>query len=306
MDKITIPKADVGYNITLTATDSAGTAKDCSTYTTYKLQVWKPGLDPDTAANLTINSAFSWTSAAGGTGYYTIRTGDFATAGTYHARLYLAKTGVEEKLSTFAIVVPDTTLYCTVDEVKRAFNITVDTEDDEIQRMCANAKAFIDDVCHRTFATSTAATRYFDGGDQVLFPDDILTITTLKVDADCDGTYEDSYTEGTDYVLEPYNTTPKTTIKISSRATRNYSNFGGKGNKKIVQIVGDFGYQATVPAKVRECALMKACDSYKLQQSGYTGIIGSNEFGEARLGNYIDQKVRRMLNEGNLVKREFC
>jgi len=118
MDKITIPKADVGYNITLTATDSAGVAKDCSTYTTYKLQVWKPGLDPDVAANLTIDSAFSWTSAAGGTGYYTIATGNFATAGLYHARIFLSKTGVEEKLSTFAIVVADPTLYVTVDEVR--------------------------------------------------------------------------------------------------------------------------------------------------------------------------------------------
>jgi hypothetical protein len=304
MDKITIPKKDIGYNITLTATDSAGTAKDCSSYTTYKLQVWLPGKDPDTAANLLIDKAFSWTSAAGGTGYYTLVSGDFNTAGTYHARIYLAKTNTEEKLSTFAIVVADPTLYVTVDEVKSELGITVDTSDDFINSMCQDAKAFIDNHCKRTFTTSTAATRYFDGGDEVLFVDDILTVTTLKVDSDCDGTYEDTYTADRDYVLEPYNDTPKTMIRLSSRADRYYSDFGGSGNRKAVQIVADFGYQATVPYNVRRAALIKAVELYKQRQSGYTGIIGGAEFGQQA----IDPRVRFIIADllAPYVKREFC
>jgi hypothetical protein len=304
MDKITIPKADVGYNITLTATDSAGVAKDCSTYTTYKLQVWLPGLDPDTAENLTINTAFSWTSAAGGTGYYTIATGNFATAGLYHARIYLAKTGVEEKLSTFAIVVADPTLYVTVDEVKSELGITVDTNDDFIQQMCKDASDFVDNHCRRTFAVETAGTRYFDGSDKDrLFIDDLLSVTTLKVDADCDGTYEDTYTADTDYILWPTNTTPKTMIYLSDRASRSYSNFGGN-YRKIVQIVGNWGYQSTVPANVRRAALIKAVELYKQRQSGYTGIIGGSEMGQQA----IDPRVRFIIKDllAPYVKTEYC
>jgi len=168
--------------------------------------------------------------------------------------------------------------------------------------MCKDASDFVDNHCRRTFALTTAATRYFSGAGKTLFVDDIVSITTLKVDADHDGTYEDTYTADKDYVLFPFNDTPKTMILLSDRTDRTYSDFGGYG-AKTVQIVGNFGY-STVPANVRRAALIKAVELYKQRQSGYTGIIGGAEFGQQA----IDPRVRFIIADllAPYVKREFC
>jgi hypothetical protein len=68
--------------------------------------------------------------------------------------------------------------------------------------------------------------------------DDLLTVTTFKVDEDGDATYESTLAT-TDYHLQPYNDTPKTWIIISSD-----SDYGGfaSGIKKGIEIAGTFGY----------------------------------------------------------------
>jgi len=99
---------------------------------------------------------------------------------------------------------------------------------------------WIDQHCRRNF-TVEAATRYYDGAEEKLFIDDLLSVTTLKTDTDADGTFENTYTANTDYELWPYDKFPKTMALISSRAARSYSDFGGSG-RKLVQLVGSFGY----------------------------------------------------------------
>lgn len=297
MDKITATKSEEGYNIALTATDADANAKDCSSYTTYKLQMWKPGLDPDTSANLIIDDAISWTSdGSDGAATYTIADGDLDTAGVYHGRVYLAKTGVIEILSVFAIILPSPINYCTIDEIKSELEITGNDYDDFLEAMCEQATDLIDEYCNRTF-NSTTATRYFDGADNKLLIDDIVSVTTLKLDVDCDGSFEISLTEDTDYNLMPLNTTPKMWIEISSRTDRTYHNFN-PGVRKGVQIIGVWGYAATVPRLIRRAAIMQVGQWFKLRESGFTGVSGSPEFGGVTMVKKgLDPNIRLILSK---------
>lgn len=302
MEKLTATKTEEGYSISGTAKDADGNAKDCSTYTTYKLQMWLPGLNPDDSDNLTVNASISWTVAASGTWYYTIADGDFDTAGTYHARIALTKSGVVEFLSVFAIVIPDPTLYCTIEEVKSELEITTDDYDDWLHAMCQAVKDLFDEYCHTNF-TATTATRYFDGANTTLFFDDLIEVTTLKLDEDCDGSFEATLTEDTDFYLLPYNDTPKRMAVISDRSDRSYHDFN-PGVKRGVQIIGSWGYQTTVPKLVRRAAIFQIADWKAWQESGYTGVIGSPDFGGSRtVGKTLSQRVTMILDK--FKRRDF-
>ena len=86
-------------------------------------------------------------------------------------------------------------------------------------------------------------TRYYNGaGSNLLIPDDILSITTLKTDTDLDGVFENTFTANTDYELFPLNEFPKLWLEISSRGARSFCSFAVNNPVKGVQIVGVFGH----------------------------------------------------------------
>jgi len=92
-EKIIVPKGGYGYNINFTIYDSDGSARDMSSYTgTLSFKVWKAG-NPGTTI---VSAAGAWTSASDGTCYYTVKDGDFDTAGNYKYCLVAAKTNVSE------------------------------------------------------------------------------------------------------------------------------------------------------------------------------------------------------------------
>jgi len=130
--------------------------------------------------------------------------------------------------------------YADLTTIKRRLGITATTWDTDFLVWMNTSSRFIDGYCKRKFYVQSA-TRYYDGAGDKLFVDDLLSVSTLKVDDNADGTYEDSYTASTDYELWPYDNYPKTMALISSRADRGYTNFGGPC-RKAVQIVGSFGY----------------------------------------------------------------
>ncbi len=117
-------------------------------------------------------------------------------------------------------------------------NITGTTEDTAMRKMLEAATVEIDKFCHRFFHCQEG-TRYYDGDRSKLFPgDDILSVTTLKVDADGNGVWEATYAV-TDYHLMPFNSYPKTWLEIASGGS--YQDFGGN-IKKAVEIAGVIGY----------------------------------------------------------------
>ena len=105
MEKITIPKDDVGFNLEFTVKDSGGTVVDLTAYTAVNIKMWSPGVP----GILLLDKACS-NLADDGTCDYTIATADFKgevypPAKRYYAELELTDTGVTESTETFEITI---------------------------------------------------------------------------------------------------------------------------------------------------------------------------------------------------------
>jgi hypothetical protein len=289
MVKITIPKADKGYTITLTAQDDTGVAKSLAGYTV-TLQTWLPET-PDT---IVLSGTCTVTDATNGICTYTLAATDFATANVYHARLLLTKTGFIEALKPFAIMVEGAFHYCSLAEIKsELFTGTNDVNDydDLIETLCEEVEKWIDDVCGRTFK-SALATKYFDGAGGTLFIDDLISVTTsLKLDEDADGTYESTMT-ASDYILYPLNETPKTYIKTTPSG--DYGGFAS-GVRKGVEIIGTWGYGSTVPTPVRRVAKIKVIRLFKGRESAYATRVAIPGEGDTSGYTASDKDLERML-----------
>lgn len=180
--------------------------------------------------------------------------------------------------------------YCQLENIKRDLDITGDENNDVLQAMIAQVKTFIDNLCDRQFDTTTE-TRYFDGAGSVLFIDDMVSITSLKLDEDGDGTYEVTMSSS-DYVLYPLNTTPKMWIEISSNS--NYSGFAN-GIKKGVEIAATWGYGTTVPADVQRAASIQVMRWFKRCESAFADVIGAPEMGQFIMYKALDPDVQLIL-----------
>lgn len=99
----------------------------------------------------------------------------------------------------------------------------------------------IDDWCGRHFYVQVA-TRYYDppsGLSSWWLQDDVLAVTTLKVDNDDDGTYELTLSSATDYRLRPYNDFPKALVDLRSDSTvlTTFPSY-----VQAIELAGKFGY----------------------------------------------------------------
>ncbi len=181
--------------------------------------------------------------------------------------------------------------YCTVDDVKNTLGQMVTEKYNGILLDIINAvTSEIDNYCGRSF-TSTSATRYFDGVDDNLIVDDLVSVTTLKLDTGGDGVWETTLTEGTDFLLYPYNTSPKWLVKLTDDSTA--SDFA-EGKRKGVEIAGVWGY-ATIPEPIRQAAMMQVCRLFRLSQGGYGTEIGTPEIGTQTIFQGLPSDAKRML-----------
>lgn len=128
--------------------------------------------------------------------------------------------------------------YCSITDIKTALDISSTTDDVVLRKIAEAASRMIDIYTGRHFYVQSA-TKYFDGGWNRLWIDDLLSINTdgLKTDEDGDLDYDNTFAT-TDYILYPLNTYPKTHIEISNDS--DYGSFGA--GKKAVQIAGVWGY----------------------------------------------------------------
>jgi hypothetical protein len=150
--------------------------------------------------------------------------------------------------------------YATLAQVKAYLRITsVDAGDDAvIEDLVEKASRLIDATSGRQFYASTA-TRYFTAtcGDYLDLKMDLLSITTLKTDADGDRTYETTWAT-TDYDLMPFNYTPYQWLEITPMGA-NYFPTLSKG----VEIVGSWGYSSTTPEDVELACLIMVENAYR-------------------------------------------
>ena len=188
--------------------------------------------------------------------------------------------------------------YCTLDEVKSELSLDNSDYDDMLQAMIGQAKGFIDLYCDREFDT-TSEPRYFDGAGSVLFIDDLVSVTTLKLDEDGDGTYE-STMAATDYILYPLNKTPKRKIEIS-----NDSDYGGfaSGIKKGVEINATWGYSSTIPDAVKRASIIQVCRWFKRKDTAFATVISTPDIGTQEIYPGLDPDVKIIL--GQYVRRRL-
>jgi len=283
---ITVATADFGYTIPFIVQDSTGTALNISTYTV-TLKAWLPA----TPTVFVVNDATTQDTPASGTCHYVVVTGDFDTAGIYLGKLVLTKTGETLSTETFAVVVQtNASSYCALADVKDALNLSGTTNDDLLTLFIQAVSTEIDNYCGRSFAL-TSATRYFDGVSDDLIVDDLVSVTTLKLDTGGDGVWETTLTEATDFLLYPYNTTPKWLVKLTDDSTASDL---AAGVRKGVEIAGTWGY-STVPEPVKQAALMQVCRLYRLSQAGFGTEVGTPDIGTATVFQGLSSDAKRML-----------
>ncbi|MFI7072051.1 hypothetical protein [Micromonospora sediminicola] len=174
-------------------------------------------------------------------------------------------------------------LYCTPEELRSRvgqFNPDDDTRDSEIVEACATASRWIDQWCGRSFWRADG-TRVFPArsGWRVDL-DDVVSVTSVAVDADADGVYETVWTPG-DYELGPPNPSypprPYTLLRAVGSSTFPYD----CGGAARVRVTGVFGWPE-VPAEVRQAAAVMATDLLKLGTMAF-GVAGYGEYGPVRV-----------------------
>jgi hypothetical protein len=115
---------------------------------------------------------------------------------------------------------------------------TITDFDTQLRKLLEQSSRLLDKYCGRFFYC-WEGTRYYPGAQKKLFlPDDLLSITSLKLDFDGDGTFEETMA-ATDYILHPMNGLPKLWLEINPLGS--YRSFA-KDVKKGVEITGVFGY----------------------------------------------------------------
>lgn len=134
-------------------------------------------------------------------------------------------------------------LYITPMELRRALKL--DTQNampvSELEPLLRSTCRYIDNTLGRHFYSVTD-TRTYDGpgGTEWWLPDDVISITSLKWDADEDETYGTTLTEGTDFRGWPYNGDHYRRLDVWGANSNVISSWPTK--RKSLQIVGKFGW----------------------------------------------------------------
>jgi hypothetical protein len=143
--------------------------------------------------------------------------------------------------------------YANLKDFKHALvaNVTITTHDSRLLEILESNSRVVDQYMGRHIYSYTD-TRYFsgNGGNRMIMPWDLISITTLKEDTTADATYDNTWAT-TDYILAPYdavptgraylqNTRPYWEIEVDQRTTGSESAFG-IGQRRF-ELVGKFGY----------------------------------------------------------------
>lgn len=260
---------DIGDSVKLTFTvrDEAGALIDATT----AIKVTKPDgtfVTPDP----TITHA--------GTGTYTAIIA-IDTAGTWLYRWTAtgAATTAEDG-QFYAAANATTAVYTTLAELRVALSLKpTDTEDDEdLQDAILVASRAVEQDCQRIFYSKTDTRSFRAQGLWCLRLDtfnDLVSVTTLKTDADGDGTFETTWSAG-DYQLLCADGTPNTNAgpeprpytQIRAVGARSFPVVCSTGRTNLVQITGTWGWPQ-VPDPIRRATRMMAAEIYKLNSAPF-------------------------------------
>src|SRR5580765_5895420 len=92
--------------------------------------------------------------------------------------------------------------YVGPDELKDRLGVTDTSDDSIIADVCSATSRWIDQFCGRHFFRMSDVRTYQPEDIWVLNTDDLVSVTTLKIDTDGDGVYETTWASATDYMLK--------------------------------------------------------------------------------------------------------
>ncbi len=186
--------------------------------------------------------------------------------------------------------------YCTLAELKARLNL-VDADDDVMLESVVNGVSrWIEDWCSRRFwltPSSAEETRYYTAlWPDLLYVDDLYSVTTLATDGDGDGDYEVEWA-ASDYHLEPRNALsdgkPYTYIRVKPRGQHVFPSVVWG-----VKITGRWGWPA-VPPQVKEACLLQSERLFKRKDTPF-GIEGTAELGTVSVIPRLDPDVQMLLS----------
>lgn len=149
--------------------------------------------------------------------------------------------------------------YVTSTELKATLALTGTTfADADVAVAVEAASRDVDAICGRRFWADTDATqvRYYTPLTPVaVHTDDIVTLTSLVIDRDGDGTFDETWTENTDFTLEPLNAVadgwPRWIVRAHPRGSYTFP-----GLPRSVKVTGKFGWSAVPPAVEQATSLL--------------------------------------------------
>lgn len=178
--------------------------------------------------------------------------------------------------------------YVTSAQLKATLSISGETyADADVAVAVETASRAIDEACsspqlRRRFYPDADANqvRYYDPtSSHRVRIDDLIALTSLKTDADGDGTFETTWLSA-DFVLGPYNAAAHgwPYESIARRAAGAY--YFPHGIERSVQVTGRFGWAAPVPAPIVQATTILAVKLLKRAREAPFAIVGAQAFGE--------------------------
>jgi hypothetical protein len=187
--------------------------------------------------------------------------------------------------------------YATLAEFKSSLGITDSTDDTPLQSCLDAADQLINNYVDTKvgFGVTTSQTRYYTATryDFVL-TDPIVTVTTLAVDINGDGTYSQVWSAN-DYILAPRNAAldsrPYTEIDTSPFSNADYNFPVGYLE---VKVVGTFGWPS-VPAAVKQASLIQGGAIWASRSAPFGAVGGESLGGVLRMSAALHPEARALL-----------
>lgn len=192
--------------------------------------------------------------------------------------------------------------YASLAEVKAALRITDSLDDSMLETAIESASRLVDGYAGRNFYSAGSAVRYFTPDTSIVCEiDDLVSLTSLEVSADLDGTFDQTWTAA-DYQLEPLNgkvdgLTGWPTTRI--RAVGDFV-FGTNIGEASVKVTGTWGW-AAVPIAVKQATILQSSRIFTRLQSPL-GVLSSPDLGYIRVGTRLDPDVQQLVEPYRLTR----
>lgn len=191
--------------------------------------------------------------------------------------------------------------YVGPEELKDRLGQVDSVTDSVIESVCLATSRWIDRYCGRHFFRMTDVRTFQPDSIWLLTVDDIVSVTSLKVDNDGDGVYEQTWTQGTNYQLRIADGQFNQMATGEAKPYTQVQVIGGSNffpflwpyvHLDRVQISGVFGWPQVPPA-VTQAALIIASDWFKLKDAPW-GVAGVADVGVIRVQSnpWIHEQLR--------------